>query len=61
MPISTWSNRNTLMIIGAADEMLPRSLPLMNTPPASNRMTIGYCNLELTTSPVGSIVLPILW
>jgi hypothetical protein len=49
------------MIIGAADEMLTLSIPLMNTPLASNRMTSGFRNLGLMTSPGGSIVLLMFW
>jgi hypothetical protein len=49
------------MIIGAADEILTRSIPLMNTPLANNRMTNGFRNLELTISPGGIIVLLMFW
>jgi hypothetical protein len=51
-PISAGSSLNCLMIIGAADEILTRSIPLMNTPLASNRMMSGFRSLELKTSPV---------
>jgi hypothetical protein len=46
------------MIIGAADEILTRSIPLMNTPLANNRETNGFRNLELTTSPGTSLCYP---
>jgi hypothetical protein len=36
------------MMSGAAEEMLTRSIPLMNTPLASNRMTNGFRKSERT-------------